>query len=387
MPLFLSEQRHNRPVTPMRRLYKLSMVGTLAASLMLTNSVPAQALGIPEKFIKLAASPTLDNPGIIVIDPSTNQTLFSLNPNIERAPASVLKLLSMTTVLDALSPDLRFKTSIDETAVPGTYLLLGSSDPWITESPFEAHKYERAYAPSLIDSLLKLHPELSNITLEYNGVYTADIVALKKFFSGRLKINAVKVGSAAGATHEISSIQSPSLAKIIEFTLLYSDNVLADRLARLAARELGFTTDSAGLQLAFEKTLADLGILPDGLHIYDGNGLSHKTRVTATQVAELLIAINENPKYKTIEAGLPIAGKTGTLKYRFINDAPGAVGLVHAKTGWINNTVSLAGFVTVGDTRYVFAIIADHIHNLESARQAARVTIDQMLGTIAKPQL
>ena len=69
-----------------------------------------------------------------------------------------------------------------------------------------------------------------------------------------------------------------------------------------------------------------------------------------------------------------------------MNDAPNAVGLVHAKTGWINTTISLAGFVTVGDKEYVFAIIANHIHNLESARQAARVTIDQMLGTIAKPQ-
>jgi D-alanyl-D-alanine carboxypeptidase len=60
--------------------------------------------------------------------------------------------------------------------------------------------------------------------------------------------------------------------------------------------------------------------------------------------------------------------------------------LVQAKTGWINTTVSLAGFVTVGANQYVFAIVANHIRNLESARQAARVTIDQMLATIARPQ-
>jgi len=82
--------------------------------------------------------------------------------------------------------------------------------------------------------------------------------------------------------------------------------------------------------------------------------------------------------------GLPIAGKTGTLKNRFRTDAPNAVGLIHAKTGWIDNTVSLAGYVTVGKRQYVFAVVADHIQNSEIARQAARITIDKMMGTLAR---
>ncbi len=341
-------------------------------------------MAIPTNFIKLASSITLEHPGIIVINPKTNETLFSLDPDIERAPASVLKLLSMSTVLNTISPDLVFKTSLSETATPGTFLLTGSGDPWITESAFEAQTYSRAFAPSLINAVLKLQPDLKSINLEYNNMYLLDIQALKRYFAGRLVINIVRVGSNVHATNEIASIQSPPLSKIIEFTLLYSDNALADRLARLAAHTMGFSTDSVGLQAAFAKTLSDLGISPAGLHIYDGNGLSHKTRVTARQIAELLLTINSNPKFKVIEEGLPTSGRTGTLKYRFVNDAPSAIGLVHAKTGWINTTVSLAGFVTVGPTRYVFAIIANHIHNLESARQAARVTIDQMLATIAK---
>ena len=355
------------------------------SSLTLINTLPAQALVLPQQFVQLAASPTLDHPGIILIDPATNETIYSVGPDVGRAPASVLKLFSMTTVLNTLSPDLTFKTSISETQTPSTFFMQGSGDPWITESPFEANKYQRAFIPTLINKVLAAHPELKSITLEYNNVYAADIQALKRYFSGRLLINAVKVSSASDATTEIASIESPTLAKIVEFTLLYSDNVLADRLARDAAQAMGFGTDAAGIQQAFDKTLTDLGISSTGLEVFDGNGLSHQTRVTVRQIADLLLVIKSNPKFQVIRDGLPVAGETGTLKTRFVDDAPKAVGLVQAKTGWINTTVSLAGYVTVGSDQYVFAVVANHIHNLESARSAARVTIDQMLGTIAKP--
>jgi len=361
------------------------ITGLIACTLIAISMVPAHALSIPPLFVKLANSPALASPGIILIDPKTAQTIYSQAPDVERAPASVLKLFSMTMVLTALSPDLVFQTSISATAAANTFILLGSSDPWLTASPFEESKYRRAFAPSLINKVLELHPDLKTITLEYDNVYSLDIRTLQRYFSRRLKIIPIKVNSGASATTQIASIASPPLSKIVEFTLLYSDNALADRLSRIAARSLGYSTDAAGLQAAFQKTLVDLGVPSAGLHIYDGNGLSHRTRVTVRQVADLLLAIKGNPKFKVILDGLPTAGKTGTLKNRFINDAPNAVGLVRAKTGWINTTVSLAGFVSVGANEYIFAIVANHIHNQESARQAARVTIDQMLGSIAKP--
>lgn len=369
----------------MRRLSSLIVASLVATSLALLTAIPAQAFILPPLFFKFAASPTLENPGIVLIDPATDQTIFSVGPDVERAPASVLKLFSMTTVLNTLSPDLTFKTSISETNKPGTFIMNGGGDPWLTESPFEATKYHRAFFPTLINKVLAQHPGLRTITLEYKNIYALDIHALQRYFSGRLTIKAVKVNATAGASQAIASIRSPTLAKIVEFTLLYSDNILADRLARTAAHAMGLTTDNAGIQAAFDKTLANLGVSSTGLKVQDGNGLSHKTRVTVRQITDLLLVIKSNPKFKVILDGLPTAGKTGTLKDRFVNDAPTAVGLVHAKTGWINTTVSLAGFVTVGSTQYVFAVVANHIHNLESARQAARVTIDQMLGTIAKP--
>ena len=99
----------------------------------------------------------------------------------------------------------------------------------------------------------------------------------------------------------------------------------------------------------------------------------------------LLIKIKSDPDLKVIYDGLPVAGKTGTLERRFVKDAPSAVGLIKAKTGWINSSVSLAGFVEVGSEEYVFAVIADKVTPRETNRALARKAIDKMLATIAKP--
>lgn len=354
----------------------------------LSWATPANALTIPQSFITLAKSKTLYGPGILVLDPITGDTVYSSGAEKLRAPASILKLISTTTALKTFGPDKKFVTTINATAEPDAFVLTGESDPWLTDSAYEAKKYHRAYAPALINKILEKNPQMHQMTLYYKDVYATDAAGLKRFFKGRITIT-TKVLPGASAVRElvtdpIASISSPPLSKIIDFTLLWSDNVLADRLAHSAAHQLGFSGDSTGLQAAFERTLTDLHVPSEGLAVQDGNGLSHETRVSALTIASLLVAINREPDLKVIYDGLPIAGKSGTLKGRFVKDAPSAVGLVRAKTGWIDTTVSLAGFVTVGPQQYAFAVIADRIPNRESARSAARVTIDKMLSTIAR---
>jgi D-alanyl-D-alanine carboxypeptidase len=156
-------------------------------------------------------------------------------------------------------------------------------------------------------------------------------------------------------------------------------------MSLLAAKAQGFSADSAGLQSSFEKLFSELNIPAPGLVVKDGAGLSHETRISAKTIADLLVKIRSEPSLQTIYQGLPLAGVTGTLKNRFTKDAPTAVGLIKAKTGWINTTVSLAGFVDNGEGEYVFAVIADRLPNRESVRQSAREAIDKMLATIAKP--
>jgi serine-type D-Ala-D-Ala carboxypeptidase/endopeptidase (penicillin-binding protein 4) len=369
-----------------------SKLGLVALTAILCTQLlsPAHALSVPNSFIKYASSLNLANPGIVLMDPTTSDVIYSTQPDVGRAPASVMKLLSATLASTALDLNSSFHTSISTTAEPDRYVLTGDFDPWLTLSAHESSKFGAALSPELINKAIAQTPGAKRIVIDYYGLYDKDLEELKKFYRGRVYLSINKMPSLqvaeAKVVEPISTITSPTISDILKFTLLWSDNTKADRLARLSAKALGFTPDASGIKLAFEKVLTDLGVTTEGLEIYDGSGLSKENRVTARTIAELLVKIKGKPEFAAVYEGLPLAGISGTLQKRFVVDAPTAVGLVKAKTGWINGTVSLAGYVTVGEDQYVFAIIADHIKPTELRRKAARETIDKMLATIAKPK-
>jgi D-alanyl-D-alanine carboxypeptidase len=82
-----------------------------------------------------------------------------------------------------------------------------------------------------------------------------------------------------------------------------------------------------------------------------------------------------------------VGGISGTLRHRFIENAPQAIGLVRAKSGSLNGTVNLAGYVEAGDREYVFVIIADQLKTGYRSEKTARNTIDKILGKVAVPLL
>lgn len=360
-------------------------VPILAISLAAASAPSSQAVVVPSNFVALSQAPILNHPGIILLDVKSKELVFDSSPDVTRAPASVLKLVSTTSALKVFGPDKTFTTSISSTEKPNKFVLVGEGDPWLTTSKFEAAKYKRAFLPYLINKALAKSPHLRAISLMYKNIYYQDIQAIQRYYKGRIKIYPHPLAENQLLDTPIATITSPQLSSIIEFTLLWSDNLLAARMALMAAKEQGFAADSSGLQSSFEKLFSDLEIPAPGLVVKDGAGLSHDTRISARTIAELLLKIRNDQSLETIYMGLPVAGISGTLKHRFTKDAPAGVGLIKAKTGWINTTVSLAGFVSVGDTDYVFAVIADHLANRESVRQAAREAIDKMLATIAKP--
>lgn len=360
----------------------LSVVLMLA----LCGAAPVYGVSLPSTFIALSQSPALNNPGLILVDLKSNETVYSSGADETRSPASVMKLVSAVSVLRAFGPEKKFSTSISATEKPNKFLLIGGGDPWLAVDAKSALANKRAFLPSLINKAIESNPGLKAISLQYKNIYYQDIQSLQNYFKGKIKIYPHLVaGNPSTENIPLAQIESPKMSEIINFTLLWSDNLLAARLSFMAAKEEGFTADSDGLQNSFLKLFSELNIQSDGLVVKDGAGLSHDSRISARTIAELLIRIRNDPTLEIIYESLPLAGMTGTLRHRFLKDAPSAVGLVKAKTGWINTTVSLAGYVTVGEGDYVFAVIADHIANAESSRQKARVAIDKMLATIAKP--
>jgi len=172
---------------------------------------------------------------------------------------------------------------------------------------------------------------------------------------------------------------------MINFALLYSDNVLTQRLAMIATARNGYPVNKTGLNDMMNDKLSAMGINTVGLHLEDGSGLSGGNRISAVTVSELLLKIRSEPRLKIVYNALPTSGESGTLIGRYHETAPQAVGLIKAKTGSTRHTVSLAGFATSGEKEYVFVVIADHVGRTKKLQNAARSAIDRMLGTIVKP--
>lgn len=355
--------------------------------LLLSNIPGAQALTVPNSFKKLATSSTLAKPGIIVFDPTTQTEIYSDLADVPRAPASVLKLISATAALTAFEPEKVFHTTINSTDDPDVFIMQGERDPWLTTSSRDAKRFNRALSPKLINEVMKTRDSYAGLKIKFYGMFDADIKSLSTFYGKKIKFERISKPplDPDQVSTEIARITSPTLREILEFTLLWSDNVLADRIARNAAVEMGYSRDDESLNLAFEETLNLLGVDSTGLKVFDGSGLSHGNRVSVRTIAELLLKIRSQPQFQAIYDGLPLAGETGTLKNRFQKSGSAAKGLVKAKTGWINTSVTLAGYVEAGESEYVFAVIANRVTPTENSRDRARKIIDKMLATIAKP--
>ena len=368
----------------------MKKVALLLVSILLFSIQPAQADDVlPESFFSYLGSKYLADPGIILIDPTDNHVVYQKGENDLRSPASVLKLISTSAIALNMDTNTVFKTAIYTTSKPGQFLIVGDDDPWITSSYKDAARLKRAYLPTLLKAALDHKNNLKTISLLYTGVSGSDVKsarrALRKTSSIQYKALPDNVDTSTVAIEKIAEIKSPTLASIINFTLLYSDNLLAQRLAMLATVQTGYPANKDGLNQMVSDKLTKLGVDTTGLHLEDGSGLSGGNRVSAVMVSQLLVKIQKDPRLKIIYDSLPVSGESGTLIGRYHGTAPQSVGLVRAKTGSTRHTISLAGFATSGTKEYIFVVIADHVGSTKRKQNAARSAIDRMLGTITKP--
>ena len=354
---------------------------------------PTNVAGI---FERLTAGSALANPSIVVMDQLTGAVVYEKNANSLRKPASVLKLYSATAALTYLQPTQRFTTSTWIGLEPKSLVIQGSLDPWMSLSDPVAKKMGRTSIPRIEYNSLSALKEsnsgsIRNSTIYYSDLYSQDVANIKAFFvkhGVRAVMKEVSSTQAIQLSSEpILSSQSPELQEMLAFALTWSDNVLTERIARLAAHAAGHPLNDEGVARTFNEVLAGLGVENKGIVIKDASGLSRDNRVSATQVGQLLLKIRSDSRFAPLIGGLPIGGVTGTLRHRFIDTAPQAIGLVRAKTGTLNGTANLAGYVEAGDREYVFVIIADQLKRTSRAEKFARATVDRILGKIASPLL
>lgn len=172
-------------------------------------------------------------------------------------------------------------------------------------------------------------------------------------------------GKPAADAAVLGQVESATVSQQVDLMLRDSDNYLAETLGRMAAVAAGEPGSNEGATAAVLRQLTDLGIPTSGMTVADVSGLALANQVSARQFAEVVRAITSGPdtRLRAALGGFPVAGLTGTLGDRYVDDssAEGA-GLVRAKTGTLNTVIALSGYVVDADGRLlVFSFIGNDL--------------------------
>jgi D-alanyl-D-alanine carboxypeptidase/D-alanyl-D-alanine-endopeptidase (penicillin-binding protein 4) len=163
-------------------------------------------------------------------------------------------------------------------------------------------------------------------------------------------------GAAPGAAQLIAALDSPPLAQLIRDINKYSNNVMTQQLfltMGAAGGEPGNFTRGAA---AVRGLLAARGIEAPELVLENGCGLSRVERISARSLASVLADAWKSQWMPELMSSLPIAGVDGTMQRRNV-----PVGSAHMKTGLLEDTRAIAGYVLAASgRRYAVVAIINH---------------------------
>ena len=356
---------------------------------------PGAAQGAPPLQARLAKALAVphvrsDQTGAVAIDLRTGRRVFALNEQRGFLPASTEKLALAFAALHDLGSEFKIETDVlgdgalEGTTWRGELVLKGFGDPTLSradlrtlargvrafgirrvtggvvgdESYFDSRRVVSGWKPSY---LVEESPPLSALIVDRGrygrGIAVNPALVAAQLFRTELRAAGVAVGAGArvgttpAADFPLAFVHSATLAEIVRYMGVESDNFTAEMLLKqLGAQEGGPGTSARGAAAA-TAVLRVLGVPLGGVRLVDGSGLSLLNRLTATSLVSLLEIAWTDPAVRAVFVRvLPVAGVSGTMKRRL---AP-VRGRVQAKTGTTDTASTLAGYVT---GRYAFAIL------------------------------
>jgi len=208
----------------------------------------------------------------------------------------------------------------------------------------------------------------------------------RKFLGERAAEAELVVGSAPSDAVVISEVQSQEMrASWLGHMLTFSDNTGAEFIARHAAKAAGLEGSIDGANRVIKQSLRKIGLKPKTFVIRDASGLSDGNRVHAKLLANLMVKVAKGENgLDVLTQWMPVAGQTGTLRYRFQGASAIARGNVIAKTGYIPGLYGLSGIVNAADgSRLAFAMFAraDRENGL-SVTYTAQGAIDKVVARL-----
>ena len=354
----------------------------------------------------LVADPRLAAFSGYVANATTGETLFDRNGTQPQRTGSVLKTITAAAALNILGPNAQLSTKVIDGSSAGTIVLQGGGDPTLattTNSFYNGAPQISDLANTAMAAYKAAHPGVPITTIvldssmwdpadnwdsswlrkEQDDGYQAEVTALMinggredptatvstrtsdpigdagRAFASAAGLNNVTftTGAAIGST-VLAEVKSQPLSTLIDQMLQYSDNILAEMLARVVSKAMGFNGSSASLAQAIPGALVEYGIpTTTPVTIRDGSGLSDLNAVSPQFVSQLMGKVLAGTKdLGVILSSLPVAGQSGTLAGRFQGANSIADGAVIAKTGWLDAEYSLGGIIHAADgTALVFA--------------------------------
>lgn len=353
-----------------------------------------------------------DDVTVYVANATTGTGIFALDADEKQLPASTMKVVTAATAMATLGQDHRFVTKVVQGTRPGELVVVGGGDPMLTASQlqrlaartakqwkkralggpitltvddylFPAHSSADGWAPGDSPSYAAAVRPLAML-----GEYSSDPVSTAaSVFVSALRAKGLEVDYAGRAVAPpdaqiLASVDDNTVADAVELMLRVSENNIAEVLFRDVALARGYPATWSSAAAAAYEALGELGIDTSSLRLKDGSGLSEKDRLTARALTEILdLTVDpDHPELAAIRGWLPVAGRTGTLTYRFNGPASCARDEVFAKTGSITGVSTLAGLTRGADGEWKsFAIMVNHAPWASSSTSLA---IDTLAATV-----
>ena len=350
-------------------------------------------------------------------------------------PASTTKLLTLGAALEVLGPDHTFSTTVVRGDGPREVVLVGGGDPLLAskeltvaeaESSYPARAdvttlalaaadalggrgrvrvrfddslfsgptdnpaWRRDYVP---DDIVSPTPALwvaGGRAADAASRSDAPSLAAARVLADGLRAAGLRVVGkpqrvvVPPGAEQLAAVESAPLSQIAERILDVSDNEGAE----VVARHVGLATSGTG---SFEAgaagvvdTLGGLGIDVTGAEVYDGSGLSRRNRVSTSTLIGLLqhAAGPDGEAMRSLVTGMPVAGFTGSLTYRFAEGPAVARGLVRAKTGTLTGVHALAG-IAVGRDGEPMAFVLGADRSPPAERYDAQEALDRAAASLA----
>jgi len=353
-----------------------------------------------------------DRSCLVVADPGGGTVHYARQASLGLIPASTLKLLTTAAALAQLGPDSRFTTEIRAGAAPadggvGDLYLVGGGDPLLSTAEFASdggylgQPRRSTSIEALADKVVatgvrrvgrilgdESRYDTQRLVPSWNPRYIAnfDISPLSALvvnkaltsasppavavsppahaatvLAGLLRARGVTVGETGAARTPsgaplLTSIDSAPLSEIAAEILQNSDNMAAEMLVKeMGTRPGSPGSTAAGLSAIAERLRQLAGVTPEEMAVVDGSGLDRSDKLTCS-VLQRVVA--QSPD--ALAAGLPVAGRNGTLFRRFLGTP--AAGKVWAKTGSLEGVAGLSGFVTArGNRNVAFTLLSNDL--------------------------